>query len=307
MARYISMIKEIDVAAVEGNKTLAAGVDRRALKRCKEAIEELGVLHTPVVGRAEGGRHMLLSGQCELSALRALGVKKMDAAIVSVSDGGGSAAKLALLLMSLREKPGALCEGLLLKEAVNSGVLRPELQSMLGRSASWVSNRLSLVTRLDDGVYQMVRSGLLDPRSAQEVARLPAEAQFRFAEAAVREGLPKSAIEPLVAGFNDKGCPDSVKAQILEDPRSALKRMADKRRAVNAGGLENAPLGNALWHIKAAGQCIAAFRQMLSSRPPDGADSHKDALTELEADLSALLAMVRRLVSPGKTEVCHGG
>ena len=306
MVKNISRIKEIDVAAVEGNKTLAAGVDRRALKRCKDAIEKLGVLHTPVVGRVEGGNHLLLSGQCELSALRELGVKKMDAAIVDVPDGGGSTAKLALLLMSLRDRPGALCEGLLLKEAVGCGVPRPEIQAILGKSASWVSNRLSLVTRLDQGVYQMVRSGLLDPRSAQEVARLPAEAQFKFAEAAVREGLPKSAIEPLVAGFSDAGCPDVVKAQILEDPRAALMRLMDRRRAVNAAGPGDTPSDNVLGHIKATGKCMATLRWMLSGGLPPGAGGYKDALMSLETELAALLAIVRGLVSPGKTEVCHG-
>ena len=62
MGKNISKVKEIDVATVEGSQTLAAGVDRQAVERCKEAIEKLGVLHTPVVGATQGGRHMLLSG-----------------------------------------------------------------------------------------------------------------------------------------------------------------------------------------------------------------------------------------------------
>ena len=208
-------------------------MDKRAVERCKEAIEKLGVVHTPVVGATNDGSRLLLSGQSEFTALRELGVKKMDAIEVDITGGGDAKARLSLLLMSLWDKPGALCEGLLLQEALSAGSSRLELQTMLGKSASWVSNRLSLVTRLDGNVYGMVKSGLIEPRSAQEVARLPAEAQFAFAETAVREGLPKSAVEVLVAGYNDESCPDAVKAQILSDPRAALKRMADKRRAVN--------------------------------------------------------------------------
>jgi len=308
MAKNISKVKEIDVAAVEGNKTLAAGLDQRAVQRCKDAIEKLGVLHTPVVGTTESGNRLLLSGQCELSALRELGIKKMDAVEVDVS-GGGSTAKLALLLMSLRDKPGALCEGLLLKEAVNSGVPRSEIQAILGKSASWVTGRLSLVTRLDAGVYQMVGDGLLDPRSAQEVARLPAEVQFTFAEAAVREGLPKSAIESLVAGLSDEGCPDAVKTQALSDPRAALKRMMDKRRAVNAGRPvcrnDNWPY-DTLGHIQAIKPYIASLRRMLSSKLPNGPDGYMDALRELEAELLSLLQVIRGFISPGKMEVGHG-
>jgi len=302
----ISKIKSIDVSAVEGNKILAADVGRRAVERCKDAYEGLGVVHTPIVGATKDGARLLLSGQCELTALRELGVKKMEAIEVEVSNDGGSKAKLILQLMTLRELPGALCEGQLLQEAVSSGVSRVEIQTLLGKSASWVSNRLSLVTRLDSNVYAMVSSGLLDPRSAQEIARLPIETQFAFAEAAIREGLPKSAIEPLVAGYRDESCPDTVKAQVFSDPRAALARMADKRRSVKDGQLggrnKNARPKDVVGYIKAAKPYIAALSHMLLNEPPHGINGYRHYLKELEADLSALLLIVRDLFSPGKTE-----
>jgi ParB-like chromosome segregation protein Spo0J len=307
MAKNISKVKEIDVAAVEGSKTLAAGVDRRALERCKDTIEKLGILHTPVVGTAKGGNHLLLSGQCELTALRELGVKKMDAIEVEVSGDGGARAKLSLLLLSLWDKPGALCEGLLLQEAVSAGVSRAEIQIMLGKSASWVSNRLALVTRLDRNVYEMVRGGLLEARSAQEVARLPAQAQFAFAEAAVREGLPKSAIESLVAGYNDSSCPDAVKTQMLSDPRAALKRMADKRRAVNKDKpgchKENVAADVIDEYIKSIRMQIATLRRIFFNEAVFDSMENRVALKGLEAEVLALLSVVRKLISPGKMEV----
>ena len=307
----ISKIKAIDVSAVEGNIILAADVGRSAVQRCKDAIEYLGVVHTPIVGATKSGARLLLSGQCELTALRELGVKKMDAVEVEISDEGGSKAKLLLRLMSLREKPGALCEGQLLQEAVNAGVARAEIQTMLGKSASWVSNRLSLVTRLDGNVYAMVKDGLLDPRSAQEIARLPIGAQFAFAEAALREGLPKSAIEPLVAGYRDESCPDEVKAQVLTDPRAALARMADKRRAIKGGsagrrGESTAP-NDIDRGIKTAKLHIAALGRILSSKPHIEVNIYNHALKELEVDLAALLRTVRGLVSPGKIEAGANG
>jgi ParB-like chromosome segregation protein Spo0J len=304
MDMRISKVREIDVASVEGSKTLEAGMDRRAVQRCRDAIEKLGVLHTPVVGTTESGNRLLLSGQCELTALRELGVKKMDAIEVEATGGGGAVAKLSLLLTSLSDKPGALCEGLLLREAVDAGVPRPEIQAMLGKSASWVSNRLSLVTRLDGNVYGMVKSGLLEARSAEEIARLPQGAQFAFAEMAVREGLPKSAIESLVSGYNDESCPDAVKAQILADPREALKRMSDKRRPIGAGGAKQGEMGvpaDVIGEIiKSARLQMAALRRVLADMPPHEADGCKEALKELEGGLLALLAMIRSLFYPGK-------
>ena len=308
MKKQINRVKEIDVQTVDGNKTLATGADTRAVKRCKDAIESLGLLHTPIVGMTKGGRRLVLSGQPELAALRELGIKKMDAIEIDMSgDEKGAAAKWALLLMSLRAASGALCEGLLLQEAVSAGVPRLEIQAMLGKSASWVSNRISLVTRLDSGVYELVRGGLLDPRSAQEVARLPQDVQYPFADIAVREGLPKSAIESLVAGYNDEGCPDAVKTQILRDPRAALMRMSDRRRAVNTERSGNEE-GSAPAH--AIDECIRSVRfqaarlfHLLFGGPTPEAECHKASLKGLETELSALLAAVRGLVSPGKTEV----
>ena len=311
MDKYIRKVKEIDVAAVAGNITLAAAVDRRAVERCKETIEKLGVVHTPVVGTTKDGNRLLLSGQCGLTALRELGIRKMDAIELDAADDNGNMAKLSLLLISLQDRPGALCEGLLLREAVNSGVSRMEIQAMIGKSASWVSNRLSLVTRLDGNVYEMVKSGILEPRSAEEIARLPSESQFAFAEMAVRECLAKSAIEQLVAGYNDESCPDVVKTQMLSDPWDALKRMADKRRAVNVDRPDqpkaNVPPDVIGEIIKSARLQIAALRRVLVSISPDETGIYKDALQELETSLIALRSMIHGLFYPGKKEVAQSG
>jgi ParB-like chromosome segregation protein Spo0J len=304
MDKCISKVREIEVAAVSGNRTMAAAMDRRTVERCKEAIEKLGVVHTPIVGVTKDGNRLLLSGQCELTALRELGVKKMDAVEVDVTDGTKAKEKLSLLLISLQEHPGALCEGLLIQEAIRVGVSRVEIQAILSKSASWVSNRLSLVTRLDGNVYEMVKGGLLDARCAEEVARLPHGAQFAFAEIAVREGLPKSAIESLVSGYNDKGCPDAVKAQVLTSPREALKRMADKRRSVNADrlkhGTNSVPPDVVGEIIKSARLQIGSLRRVLANVTPHESDTYTEALKELEASLMALRAMIQSLFSPGK-------
>ena len=308
MAKNINKVKEVDVATVAGNKTLAATVARRSVERCKEAIEKLGVVHTPVVGATKDGRHLLLSGQCELTALRELGIKRMDAIEVDMTGEGIVNAKLSLLLISLRDRPGALCEGLLLQEAVSAGVPRSEIQSMLGKSASWVSNRLSLVTRLDINVYEMVKCGLLEARSAEEIARLPIGDQFAFADMAVREGLPKSAIEPLVCAYNDERCPDEVKAQIFEDPREALKRLADKRRAVNAGRREQRDVPDIIdGYIKSMKFQTIALGRTLSDISQDKALQHVGALKELESILQALLAMIQAFFTRVKMGVDHSG
>jgi hypothetical protein len=231
----------------------------------------------------------------------------MDAIEVEVAGDEGVKAKLSLLLISLWEKPGALCEGQLLQEAVSAGIPRSEIQIMLGKSASWVCNRLALITRLNHNVYEMVRNGLLEPRSAQEVARLPAQAQFAFAEIAVREGLPKSAIESLIAGYNDESCPDTVKTQILNDPRAALKRMTDKRRAINVDkpdkDKESMPADIIDEYIRSIRMQVSTLRRVFFNEAVFDTMENRVALKGLEAEVKALLMIVRKLISPGKKEV----
>jgi hypothetical protein len=180
---------------------------------------------------------------------------------------------------------------------------------MLGKSASWVSNRLSLVTRLDANVYELVKSGLLEPRSAQDIARLPADVQFTFAETAVREGLPKSAVEQLVGAYNDEGCPRAVKEQIVSNPRAALKRLTDRRRAVNADKPDrpgaNLPMDTINEIVKSARFQAAALRRLLSSTPTHEFEPCANALKELEFNLSEMLTMIWGIFSPGKMEVRH--
>ena len=72
-------------------------------------------------------------------------------------------------------------------------------------------------------------AGRLDPGSAQEIARLPDDKQYEFAKNAIRDALPKSAIEKLVSGFSVEECPDAVKRKIVEDPQGAAPRFMSKR------------------------------------------------------------------------------
>jgi len=120
---------------------------------------------------------------------------------------------------------------------------------MLGKSASWVNKRVSLITRLHPAVQELVTLRRLCPHSAQEIARLPGEIQHTFSTKVVQEGLPKSAVEILVEAYNKEGCPDSFKRQMLEQPRHALEKVADIRTVKarqNCAGKDVPPSGQTL-------------------------------------------------------------
>lgn len=289
-------VKEMKVAAVRKGGILQIAADRATVERCKTAISQFGALAPPVVAELPDGSSALLSGECEFAALKETGARTMQAATARVPEGGE--AKASLLLSSLRKGPGALCEGMLLREALEGGASRAEIGRMLGRSASWMSNRMALATRLDKGVRDLLERGLLEARSAQEIARLAPGEQYAFAEMAVRENLPKSAVEALVAGYKDRSCPSGAKEQMLRDPKAALARVSDTRRAVKGGGIGA--------RIEDARTPLSRLAQALCLASPADASPHRHALTELAKDLRALLDMAGALIYPGKgVEACH--
>jgi ParB family chromosome partitioning protein len=303
-------MEEMDVSSIRRNKILALAADPASIEQCKNAINEYGAITLPVVGKLADGSRVVLSGECEFTALKEAGAQKIMAATADILEDDAGGAKLSLLLSSLRKGPGALCEGMLLRAALEGGANRAELGQMLGRSASWLSNRLALATRLDCGVREMLTHNLLDARSAEEIARLPDEAQFGFAQKAVRDGLPKSAIEALVSCYNSDGCPGEVREQILRDPRGALARTADGRRSVEYtasmpeadSGPGHSPEGIAACLTELKKPLAWIGRALYNSSPAD-ASPHRRALIALEEDVAALLKILHGLIYPGKKEV----
>ena len=222
-----SRLAQVQTALARDNPVLAMSVKRQDVDRCVKVIRQYGLLTPPVVGDLGRGGHVVLSGECEFQALREIGAKSMEAITVPIG-GEGEGDRLSLLLMSLKRNPNALSEGILINQLFKTGqYTQAQLGELLGRSVSWVNKRISLVTRLEPSVMELVKLGQICPHSAQEISRLPAGAQHGFSVTVVKEGLPKSSVEALVSAFNAPACPDEIKGQIVSDPRSTLARLSD--------------------------------------------------------------------------------
>ena len=219
----------VETSCVQDNQVLALSVNRQDVDRCSKIIRQYGLLTPPVVGSFADGTRLVLAGECEFLALREMGIKNVEAITVPISE-RYEGDKLSLLLSSLRKSPNALSEGILITQMLGvGGHTQSQLGELLGKSVSWVNKRISLVTRLHPAVKELVTQKQLCPHSAQEIARLPEELQHAFSVKAIREGLPKSSVEALVAAFNASNCPDAMKEQIVKNPRQALERVADIR------------------------------------------------------------------------------
>jgi hypothetical protein len=184
-------------------------------------------------------------------------------------------------------------------------VTQTQVCAIIGKSAAWVSKRLSLVTRLDPGVREFVNRQLLDPGSAQEIARLPLDKQYEFASSAIRDHIPKSMIEKLVCGFTGKECPDEVRLQIIGDPQGAMPRFMAKGAerfvpgCLNLQKLRDGGIGE---QIAAVDITMSVLASSLNGLLPETATPLAKTLKRISDDFRGMIAVIQGIISPGKNE-----
>jgi hypothetical protein len=116
-----------------------------------------------------------------------------------VDDVGSIEAKLRLRELHARRGLTELEEAWLVRSLYRDDRLaQPEIARRMGRHKSWVWRRLMLVESLDPMVQADVRLGLIAPRAAVAVSRLPRGNQQAASAVVIRRGLTVRQTELLV-------------------------------------------------------------------------------------------------------------
>jgi ParB/RepB/Spo0J family partition protein len=216
-------IEELDLKTIRHNKILSIAIRPKDVDRCAKTIRQYGLLTPLIVRPCKDGGYMVIAGECELKALREVGLKKAEVVIVNCHN-KVEADKISLILSSLRQAPTPLSEGLILKNLMGTGNYnQADIAHLVGKSVSWVSKRLTLIERLNENVLKLVTSQKLSCHTAQEIARLPDDVQLRFATRVVKDSLPKSKVEKLVVVYNNPGTLGSLKENVLDNPQGTLE------------------------------------------------------------------------------------
>jgi ParB-like chromosome segregation protein Spo0J len=169
--------------------------DARALAAMRRSLERHGQL-TPLVVFAEDAGHALIDGFKRVHAARQMGWSELEA---HVADVDGVGAKLWLAEFGSQRGLTELEQAWLVRSLYREDRLtQPEIAVRLGRHKSWVWRRLMLAEALDPAVQAEVRLGLLAPRSAVELSRLPRGNQESAARLVISDGLTVSQTERLV-------------------------------------------------------------------------------------------------------------
>jgi ParB-like chromosome segregation protein Spo0J len=169
--------------------------DAAALTTVRRSLEEHGQLAAVTLFAERSGLE-IIDGFKRVRAARALGWSTLLAKIDEVS---AVDAKLRVCALHDRRGLTELEEAWLVRSLYREDHLRqPEIARRLNRHKSWVWRRLMLVEALDPLVQTDVRLGLIAPRAAVAVSRLPRGNQQAASAVVVRRGLTVRQTELLV-------------------------------------------------------------------------------------------------------------
>lgn len=162
----------------------------------RSSLQRHGILQPLVVNR-EGDELVLLDGFKRLSILSE---QKKAVVPIRILRLGVEQAKAALVTFNRPHR--GLCE---IEEAWvvaslvrEHGMLQVDVAELLAHHKSWVCRRLQLAERLEKGVVEDMRLGLVSASVAREVVRLPRGNQPRLVEAVRRHGLTSRQTHALV-------------------------------------------------------------------------------------------------------------
>jgi ParB-like chromosome segregation protein Spo0J len=192
--------------------------DASQLASMRRSLERHGQL-TPITLFVHDTQLELLDGFKRVRAARALGWSELVACVDDVS-----AAEAKLRLRELHEGRGLseLEEAWLVRSLYREDRMSlPQIGIAFGRHRSWVWRRLMLAEALDPIVQADVRFGLLAPRAAVAVSRLPRGNQQAASAVVVRRGLTVRQTDLLVEELlveGDAGARDALLARRLDGP-----------------------------------------------------------------------------------------
>jgi ParB-like chromosome segregation protein Spo0J len=185
----------IEVEALGERLSALRLCDCTALTTMRRSLEEHGQLSALVLFSL-ASQLEIIDGFKRVKAARALGWTTLSARVVSV---GSVDAKLRLRELHDGRGLTELEEAWLVRSLYRDDHLtQPEIARLLSRHKSWVWRRLMLVESLETSVQSDVRLGLIVPRAAVALSRLPRGNQQAASLVVTRRGLTVRQTELLV-------------------------------------------------------------------------------------------------------------
>ena len=193
-------------------------------EQIEQSMRHQGQLQ-PIIVRVHEGGHQVIDGFKRVCAAMDLMRVDMECYLVDVDE---QEAKVLLLSYNrTNQSMEAWEEAMVLKSMLEGGDLEQRhLARLVDRSPSWVSRRLSLISKLDEEVASEIRMGTITSRHARALMRLPRGNQTTLARVISHFHLSSRLSERLVDAWLEAEDEDEQRV-ILSQPEHFLWNQPD--------------------------------------------------------------------------------
>jgi len=174
----------------------------------------------PVVARVHEGGIQLIDGYKRLAAAEVLVMDTLECRLLEVDE---SQAKVMLLSYNRTNQSMEVWEeAMILKSLLEGSDLdQRRLAKIVGHSPSWVSRRLSLISKVDEEITADIRMGVLTSRHARALMRLPRGNQSAVARVIKQYGLSSRLSNRLVDNYLEAESEEDQQ-RLLENPQEVI-------------------------------------------------------------------------------------
>jgi len=207
----------VGVRQIEKNPDLSIGAPQKDIAKYEKIVTAYGNV-VPVTVAEGGGMYRLLDGHARMEACARVGINEIPV-VVAKPGADVDNIKLSLMLCASREQGSPISEGAMIEKLTKDhGHTLRELSKLIGRSKSWLSKRQTMARNLSGELKEMILSGAVCARTAEEIAKLPQGEQTVFATNVVKDGLTKDEVHRLVRQYRAPGATHGLRRTIIESP-----------------------------------------------------------------------------------------
>ena len=196
----IKDLTEVDIDLIRPNPNQPRKhFDEDALNELADSIKKHGLIMPIVVNEMKDGKYMIIAGERRYRASRIAGKTKIPVVVRAYDD--RQIKEISLIENLQREDLNPIEAANAMKQLMDEYHLtQEELAERIGKSRPAVTNTLRLLS-LSPEVISLVAAGKLSAGHARALITLPADAQLKLAQDAIKDGLSVRDIERSVRDY----------------------------------------------------------------------------------------------------------
>ena len=200
MSKLIQNYINLAIDAVIANPVKLREVNKESTGYLElvESIRKDGVVN-PITVRLVPGtegmadQYQLVDGLHRLTAARDAGLTALDVQVKELDDTGVLLMQISMNSHTIDTKPVEYTQALKQILAANTFMTLGELGKEIGKSASWIEQRLSLGNIMNDTINELINAGKITLINAYALATLPEEEQLDWVTQAQTESVAEFA------------------------------------------------------------------------------------------------------------------